>query len=201
MDLNPYAAPQPREPAPASDVASTVLAVEGVWRDNGLLVANPHVRLPNICIKTNQPCDGRKLKVELVCQPAFVSWLQLIPMRHVLASETYSKRVTLLLPLGDAWWQRRLRAKILGSIVIGLGVVVGLGGLALSTNTSVGLYLIGFPLGLVVIVFVAVVAMTDHQVVKAVKMERGHVWLEGVHPDLVAALPDFASRRNPRVEL
>jgi hypothetical protein len=82
-----------------------------------------------------------------------------------------------------------------------LGFVIGLGAWALAVTSAVRWYLIGLPLGIVCFICGAKITPIAADVVKAIKIDHEHIWLEGVHPDLVAALPDFATRPTPRVEL
>ena len=66
-DVNPYAAPQGGSPFGANPnqpqwQAPAPAAEAGVWRDGRLLVMHKSAQLPDRCVKSNQPADGRLLR-------------------------------------------------------------------------------------------------------------------------------------------
>lgn len=94
-------------------------------------------------------------------------------------------------PITDEWWERRRRALWIGWIVAGLGVAIGVGGVVLAIQTDRGEFCFGLLLGLIVALVGGIYGSAKSRMVTAKEIDDHYVWLKGVHPDYVAALPGF----------
>ncbi|MCA9220159.1 MAG: hypothetical protein KDA71_07505, partial [Planctomycetales bacterium] len=60
---NPYAAPRAhQQPAPMQPMYTPPQGMVGVWRYGTTLVMHKDAKLPDVCVKSNEPAHGRTLK-------------------------------------------------------------------------------------------------------------------------------------------
>ena len=95
-----------------------------MWRDGRLLVMRKDVTLPDICVKSNEPCQGRRLKRTMYWHhPAIFLTVLLGLLIYVVCALVLRKSATVWIPLTDQWWGRRRRAIAIAWGVVAAGVL------------------------------------------------------------------------------
>lgn len=181
---NPYAAPSllPVEPKDYN-----LTPEGGVWRQGNLLVVQRGARLPDRCVKSNELTKGRLLR-RLQWYPPYVYALLVasIPIGLVAALAT-RKRMTLEIGVSDRWRAKRWRAIVLAWSLVLLGAAL-LGAAFLRAGEPSLPLIIGGP---AVFAVGALVAAKGARLVEPKKIDHEFVWLRGVHPAYLDALPPF----------
>ena len=190
-EINPYQSPQEPESPMMATMAEP--ASGGVWRQGKLLVMHKRAALPDRCVKSNLPADGRRLKRSLYWHSpwVYVTILAGVLVYAVLAL-ILRKRAVIQIGLSEKWARKRRR-----SIAIAWGLVLG----------SVAMFVIGAGIDnddfcallilLSIITFFggAIYGLLAARVVTPVRIDDEYVWLKGVHPDFLAALPELPGGR------
>lgn len=162
----------------------------GVWRDGKLLVMSKNAELPARCVKTNEPTD-RRLKRSLYWHDPLLYLLILAGVLvYAIVAMIVRKTATVNVGLSPQRIARRRWGIAIGWLSFFVGVVLVIVGISNSTpkNSMAILVLVGLLGGLIGIIVGAVLA----QVVTAAKITDDYVWLKGVHPDYLAALPAWS---------
>ena len=167
-------------------------STNGMWRDGILLVVKKGAEFPPICVKTNLPTD-RQMTQLLYWHPLwyYLVLLFFTPFIYVLLHNLASHTVDLTFGISPERQQRRWLIIVAAwiSSLIGIGcIVVGLR--ASSNKTTAALA----PLfGVLWLMTSVTVGYVFSRVVTAAKINGQFAWIRGVHPDFLAALPDFPS--------
>jgi Protein of unknown function (DUF2510) len=159
----------------------------GVWRSGNKLVMLADAVLPDRCVKTNQPTDGKKVQVRLRWHdPLFYLLILVSLLVYAIVAAFASKNAVVWVGLSEAAAQSRRRALAItwALALSGVGTIVAM--------VVFGLNLILFLLG-VVLIFVsfAVYAWGGARLVAPVRIKDGYVWLTGIHPDYLDLLPEW----------
>jgi predicted RNA-binding Zn-ribbon protein involved in translation (DUF1610 family) len=162
----------------------------GVWRDGARLVMTKDAQLPYTCIKTNQPADVW-LRRKLYWHNSWLYLLVLISLWiYVIVALIVRQKADIQVALCRERLIRRRWAIAGAWLAAILGIVLIVGGLAsIQPGNSVG-GLISLA-GLIALLAGAIVGATLARVVTPVRITKEHVWLKGVHPAFLAALPPF----------
>jgi hypothetical protein len=166
----------------------------GVWRDGRCLVMHKQARLPDRCVKSNQPAGGRRLRRTLswhhpVIYVAILAGLLI----YIILALVLRQTATVYIGLSDEWAARRRRRIILAWSLVLLGclLVPAAAFLAESRPRALSLVLLSPPL----ILGAAFYGLLGARMVAPVRITQDYVWLKGVHPDYLAAQPDLAAHR------
>ncbi len=181
---NPYAAPD----SSFEDVATTLFASEGrLWRKGKLLVMERDAVLPNRCVKSNEPCEGRLKRVLRWHQPAIYLVILANILIYVIVATIVSHRATIHIGLSEEWRGKRRRNIAIGwlTALAGIGLLFSMG---FADETVLPFLLVS---GIVALVGGVLFGMYGSQMVTAKRIDRTHIWLRGVHPDFLASLPEW----------
>lgn len=184
--INPYASPvatTERNPQPSTG---------GIWSDGKVLVMHKQANLPDVCIKSNQPTDGYRLKRKLTWHhPAVIAAVLISPLVYIILAVILSKKATLQIGLSEVWRKKRgTRIAIawgcflLGVLMIVAAVVVGN-----SRNGSGGIVAACVISGLLLILGGAIYGLLAARMVYPQKIDDEYVYLKGAHPDFIARFP------------
>jgi hypothetical protein len=177
-DFNPYAAPETDAKASYSP---NDREPGGIWRDGSILVMDKQARLPDRCVKCDEPTGGRLLRKLSWHHPSLYA-LAIIPIIYFIVY--LCVRETARIDIGLCEDHRRGRRKAIvvawGMSLSGIGVFIC--GIVIATPwlSQIGstLFLIGFIYGI-----------ARAQVVSPERIDRRFARLKQVHPDFLARFP------------
>lgn len=191
-EFNPYAPPQAPppvqfQPYPNQGYDPTF----GLWRQGNILVMHKNAPLPDVCVKSNQPANGRTLKRNLRWHHP-LAYLALLGnlLIYIIVAAILTKSATIQIGLSEPWFARRRRTIILSWSLVLLSVGLFVGGITqVDAQNGVGpiLMLVGVCLFFGSTIYGLVAA----RLVSPKKITDTHVWLKGVHPDYLAKLPHW----------
>jgi hypothetical protein len=190
-DVNPYASPAtPTDPVPAEVVDRP--RYRGLFRQGNLLVMHRKAVLPDVCVKSNQPARGRRLRRSLYWHfpILYVTILTVGPLIYFGLVVALNKHAVVEIGLSEEWFRRRREARTIGWLWF-------LGGIAMLITSF--FYLDGrFPfvtyktlVALLVTVGGAAYGWTATRIVAAERITNYYVWLKGVSPEFLATLPPW----------
>jgi hypothetical protein len=182
---NPFAAPQVTNPL--AQPAAAAIYHRGVFRQGDLLVMHKRARLPNRCVKTNEPTVGRLSRNlswhhPLIYLSVFAGLLVYVVLAIVLR-----KQASIEIGLGEQGFRRRRSAILIGwtSFLGGIGIAIG--SPILADQIPAAIY--AWPIGLFLAIGGGIYGLLVAQVVAPKRITDDYVWLKGVHPDYLAELP------------
>ncbi len=159
-------------------------ASSGVWRDGKTLVFEKGARLPNRCIKSNEPAD-RYIRRDLTWAPPWVylgifGGVLLIVVFYLIARKTAVAEFGIT----QEWVKRRRKriALVWLLCLFGFGLVI-----AGATVENWAVLLGGVVIWVGALIY-AVVAVPFYYVQR---IDDRYVWLKGIHPHYLAELPEF----------
>jgi len=185
-EINPYSSPAITTPIkPPSDPASG-----GVWRQGKLLVMGREAILPERCVKTNLPAEGRTLRRDLSYYPPWVAVLILLNILIFAAvAVIIQKRATIHIGLCEERIAKRWRTIVISWMIVICSVCLGVTSLLMIDYSELAIPM------LLVSIFTCVVGglygVLASRIVTASKIDKTHIWLRGVCPEYLAELPDF----------
>lgn len=181
-EINPYAVPK-------SQPAAMVMSTEGVWRQGKLLVMHKMAMLPDVCIKSNQPADGYRLKRKLSHHhPAIALAVLVNVLLYIILAAILSKRVTVMIGLSPRWRAIRKRRILISWIggLAGLGLMI-FGLVTLDgpqrNNGAGGILAV---LGIVAMVGFLFYGLLSARMISAKKIDDEYIYIKGAHPDFLA---------------
>jgi len=162
----------------------TIGTVAGVWRDKTALVMSKDARLPDRCIKCNQPTQGRLKRNFSWHHPAIYILLLVAWLIYLLVAMFVRKRAIVDLGLCDEHQQKRRRNILIMWGLLLLGVVSFF--IAIAAND-------GSPalLGLLLILGGMVFGIVAARVAVPSKIDDRFVWLKGINKDYLDLLPQW----------
>jgi hypothetical protein len=192
---NPYASPAYAEPAVLVPYGGVPTMPVGIWQDRGLLVMHKNAMLPNICVKSNVPCDGPRLKRKMYWHsPALYLLILLHVLIYAVVALIVRKQATIWIPLSEEWWRRRRQAMLIGWGLFAAGLAMVILGPILAARTRSDVFYFGILLGLLTIIVGALYGAYRARMVAPKEIDDHYVWIKGVHPDYVATLQRFPLR-------
>ncbi|MBS0263479.1 MAG: zinc-ribbon domain-containing protein [Planctomycetes bacterium] len=163
--------------------------LENVWRDGNKLVMTKDAKLPAICVKTNQPTTERLKRQYYWHHPAVYLTLCGGLLIYVIIALIVRESAKIEIGLcADRKSRRRWTIfwAWMGSLA---GVAVFVAAFNLNNRDLTPFVMI---LGLMVLLGSAITGSILGGVVRPAKITKKYVWLTGVHPEYLAALPEFA---------
>jgi hypothetical protein len=191
-DLNPYAAPLtdlnvPRDP---SEI--------GVWRDGAFLVMSKGAELPDRCLRCNEPAEGWRLKRKLGWHPPLYYALIIFNILiYAIVAMIVRKTAVVRVPL-CARHRGRRRKMIAWGWALGLlgplAMIAGpLGSSNLGPGLNDGISVASVVLGGLMLLVGLILAIVASQVASPEKIDKTHVWLQKVSPELLDSLPSWSN--------
>jgi len=185
-DVNPYQSPaEPTYPvAPPVDDGTR----DGLWREGRLLVMHKMAPLPDRCVKSNRPANGRRLRRKLYWHhPAVFLAILAHLLIYIILALVLRKKATIHIGLSDEWFARRRRVIATASCLMAVSVLlVILGIVGLETSDGSALLIV---VGILLFIGAAIYGLLCARMVAPTRITDTHVWLKGVHPDFLADLP------------
>lgn len=182
--INPY--------APTTSTAA--LVPEGaIYRNGKTLIMHRSATLPDICIKSNEPTSGFRLKRKFSWHnPWFALLILFNILLYALIAILISKRATVMIPLSEQW-RRIRRRRILNTWLMCLGgplvavigfIVLDDGGVNRNqTNEAIGGAMA--LLGILVFLFGILYGMFRTRLLTVAKIDDNYIHLRGAHPDFL----------------
>lgn len=198
---NPYAAPPSSDLPPVRRSTSAfVREPAGVWREAKILVMHRNARLPELCVKTGSPAElppiDRKMSwhTPWIIVTVFLGGILI----YIILAYLMTKSAVIQIPVSNEYRAKRKRA-IMISVVFGVLSIIGFLGslLLLSDRDTVGIGLASMGACLVFGLIALGVGSTFSRILKPTKITDTHVWLGGVHPSILAELPELPKNHSP----
>jgi len=156
-----------------------------LWRSERVLVMSQGGTLPDRCVKCNAPANGQRLLRKLYWHSPYI-YLVILVNLLVYAVVAIIVRKRARVEIGLCENHRRHRRLAIG--LAWLMVLLGIGGIVAGVaNSSVGLGLLG---GLLLVVG-PVLGAIKGPVVSAKRIDSNFVWIKGVCPAYLDALPEW----------
>lgn len=156
----------------------------GVWRDKAILVMSKDARLPDRCVKCNEPTHGRLKRNLTWHHPAIYILLLVAWLIYLIVALVVRKRATVELGLCDEHLQKRRRNVWItwGLLLLGVFCFV----LAIAAED-------GNPalLGLLLILGGAIYGIATVRVTAPTRIDDRFVRLRGVNKDYLDLLPQW----------
>lgn len=168
-------------------------AIEGVWRAGNRLVMAKEALLPAICVQTNQP-TAERLRRRLYWHNPWI-YLLLLPgcglLPYVIVALIVREKADIMIGLCRERIVRR-RWIIFGAWI---GVFLGIGICATGGQLGIDVSPVVWITGLLVQVVSMIGGVILSRIVAPTRITSRYVWLKGVHPAYLAALPVFPGER------
>jgi hypothetical protein len=166
-------------------------AIEGVWRDGNRLVMTKEAMLPAICVQTNQPTDERLRRRLYWHNP----WIYLALLFGCLGLAVYVIVALIVRESADikiGLCRDRIVRRRWIIFWAWMGTLAGIGlcfaGGAAGNNDIAPVF---FASGLILFLVSLIAGVVLTRVVSPSKITSRFVWLKGVNPAYLAALPAF----------
>jgi hypothetical protein len=188
MSENPYKPPETADLV----VNAEVVQPQELWRKGNVLVMRKTARLPNRCVKSNQPTE-RRLKRNLAWHhPVILVTILAGLLIYVVLALILTKRATIYIGLSDEWFARRRRTIVIGWTIVLASCAIGVLGCAgVAENDLFSLLiLLAFP----AFMFGAIYGLLGARMVAPTRIDDEFVWLKGVNREFLAELPDWPHR-------
>jgi hypothetical protein len=155
------------------------------WRDGSLLVLAPDAVLPDRCVKTDLPADGRTVEVSLLWHEPALYWLLVLnPIVYLLVARAAGTHVSVTLPLTPAALGAARRARWLTLALLAAGLVCWLAAILLARAELLGL-------GVAVMALAIPVYLLGARFLRVARLESERVWIAGASINFLARLPDL----------
>ena len=154
----------------------------GVWRDKGTLIMTKDARLPDRCIKCNEPTQTRLIRKLNWHHPAIYILIFVALLIYAIVAMVTRKRATVEFGICDEHLRKRWRNIAIGWVAVVLGVF----GLFLAIAISDGTPAL---LGLFLLLGGAIFGIIGSRVATPSKIDNHYVWLRGVNKDYLDLLP------------
>lgn len=166
-----------------------------MWNDHGELVTTRQCVLPDVCIKCNAPASLKLTKKFYWHEP----WLYVLLLTGVLpfaiVAMVLRKDATLNLGLCPVHARRRTQRIVISWSIMGLGVVMLVGGIALA-NRAMGRGYEGFGIVMILLSFLTMIlagvfAAVGLTLLRPRRIDDRYAWFKGASPELVHQLPSI----------
>jgi len=151
-------------------------------------------RLRDTCVKTGEPAS-QSVNRKVTWHPRWIIALLLLGgLFYIILAVITTKRAKLSFPLSESAYRKR-RSTLMVTWIVGLlciaGIVVGFIVLAAEMSVALGsVLLIGSFLGIIACLIIGQHAAA---ILKPTRITDSHVWLKGVHENLLKQCPTFDS--------
>lgn len=155
------------------------------WRDGPLLVMAPDAVLPDRCVKTDLPANGRTADVMLLWHEPALYWLLLLsPIVYLLMVRALGTRVVVTVPVRDETLAAAHRAWRLTLALLAAGAAAWVAAAVLSRAEL-------FWFGVAAMALAVPVYLLGARFIRVRRLEGERVWIAGASPNFLARLPDL----------
>lgn len=161
----------------------------GVWRRGDMLVMQRLAILPDRCVKTNQPAD-HKVKYSLAWHPPEVYLTILLsPVIYLLVALAARRIAVISIGLSAEQHRRRVHntRTACGLLLLGFGLIIGC--VIAMVRGRADVFVVGLILGVAISVIAASWGIRVWRVLRAGKIDKDFLYINGVCPDYLAQLP------------
>jgi hypothetical protein len=187
--FNPYQAPMAPSVAPFSPTGNPYEA--GVWRQGNLLVMHKMARLPDRCVKTNDPTAERLNRKLSWHHPAIYLALLFNIIIYVVLASVLRHQAAIQIGLGPEGlaWRRKVIAISWSGIIASIAAFIA--AFQFDPDVSPQIFVPLLLGGIFGTLGFAIFGLTCARVVAAKRIDHHYVWLKGVCPDYLNQLPEF----------
>ena len=160
-----------------------------IWRMGDQLVMHKFSNLPDRCVKTNEPANGKRLIKKLSWHPRVFYLLILFGViTYVLIALCIQQKAIIEIVVSEKVLKKRRNAMV-GAWILCVGAILLL-------FTDMNLLLPYWFLLINIIVFFSGViwAVIAVPVVRAARIRGDYIWLKGVNKNYLADFPDWKDR-------
>jgi hypothetical protein len=184
--VNPYASPISTGVIPPPIIPSGA----GIYRSANVLVMEKTATLPDRCVKTNEPANGRRLKRSLSWHhPAVFAVVLLNVIIYAIVAMVVRKTAVIYIGVSEETLAHRRKMMVIGWVIVLLGFGVFIVGLT-SIDPGETDALFGFFFFIAAII-AGLVCMSKARLVTPERITDRYVWLKGVTPEYLADFPDW----------
>lgn len=176
------------------------LVIQGAYQDGRRLVVHTHAaQLPAYCVKTNEADPGLWHPLKLEWVPNAVMWAVLGgAIGMAIAKSMTGKKVQLSIPIKPEVLARHKSSYRIGWGLICGGLflfILGIFGFALTVDqnesASMALGIAGGAGILLTLIGVIFMLVMHRPLLKVWQVRQDYAWLDGAHPEFLAALPQW----------
>jgi hypothetical protein len=158
-----------------------------------IVVPVADARLPQRCVKTNQPVteDDVKRKAFYWCTPAIFFAILINLLVVIILHYVFRKKVMIDLPLSRQGQAIVTKNKIIAWLTFFAGLAMFIAGMVSAGNEAGSAMLMLIPVGLVVLLFGLAFGGRKGVALRVVKLKNGNAWLAGASKEYLASLPSY----------
>ena len=162
---------------------------EDIWRAGNLLVMRRDAQLPDRCIKTNQPANGKRFKATLYWHHPAIYLLILINLLvYAIVAIIVRKKAVVYVGVTERTLQARRKAILWGWVSGIAGFILFVFAASLQSESAMlGLLLLGAAL----ILGGLIVGTAKATLVRVERIEDEYIWIRGVTREYLARLPQW----------
>lgn len=186
--FNPYQAPTAL--APQMHFASNPFEA-GVWRQGDLLVMHKTARLPDRCLKTNEPTLTRFRQKLFWHHPAIYLLILVHVIIYVILANVLGHRATVeigVVPERISWRRKVIAIAWLG--ILG-SIAAFIGSFQFDPDAATGIFLTLLLGGIFGALAFAIFGVVCSPIVRAKRIDHHYIWMKGVCPAYLNLLPEF----------
>lgn len=162
----------------------TIGVLAGVWREKSVLVMSRDARLPDRCVKCNQPTQERLKHTFSWHHPAIYILLVAAWLIYLIVAMVVRKQATVELGLCDEHKQKRRRNILIMWALLLLGVVCFVIAIA-GDDVSPAFF------GILLLLGGMIFGLATTRVAVPSKIDNRFVWLKGINKDYLDLLPQW----------
>ncbi len=185
-EMNPNAIPR-TQPELKLDMTGGMPTTIGIWREGKILAMHKMAVLPDVCIKSNEPTNGYRLKRKLSYHhPAIAIAILVNVLLYIILAAILSNRATVMIGLSDRWRRIRRRRIMIGWGGFLLGCAMFIGGIIMlgeqPPNDAGGFFLI---VGIFIGLGFSIYGIFAARLISPKKIDGTYVYIKGAHPDFL----------------
>lgn len=162
----------------------------GLWRDGKVLVMRKDAKLPDRCVKSNEPAECWLRRKLYWHHPAVYLALLANLIIYAILAICLRKKADIQIGLSKAWYRRRLWAILITWLIFFAGGALFIYGLSFLDGPNQSLALLA-PIGLIGGLVGIIISLQFVSLVTPAKITNDYLWLKGVHRDFLADLPEW----------
>jgi hypothetical protein len=162
---------------------------ESIWRSKNLLVMRKGAQLPDRCIKTNKPANGKRFKATLYWHHPVIYLLILLSLLiYVIVAIAVRKKAVVYVGVTEEMLQKRKRAILWGWGVGIAGIILFFSALSLQSESAMWVLVL---LSLVLMLGGLIGGINKATLVNVDRIEDEYIWIRGVTKEYLALLPEW----------
>jgi hypothetical protein len=164
---------------------------ERIWQSYPYLVMHVNSNLPDRCVKTNKPANGKYIIRNLRWHhPLLYLIILIIPIGlliYAIVATAMLRRVTIKIGVSDEILKKRRKNKIIGLLLFFIGITMLIIGKIYDLSA-----LINF--GILMIIVSPFWYYFTTSLIFPKRIETDYVWIKGICPEYLATFPEWEKR-------